>query len=55
MALCKGQRGNRPCGGVLYKCQKCYNVGCINSGCNNCQFAKVVCGRCGAPNKQPLG
>lgn len=56
MANCNGNAGNQPCGGIVYKCEKCGSVGCksrINGiWCSNVLSQTGMCNKCNGRIKQ---
>ena len=50
MANCNGSAGIQPCGGIVYKCEKCGSVGCktrINGvWCSNVLSQTGMCNKC---------
>jgi len=59
MASCSGKRstGKNPCGGPLYKCNKCNSVGCEQAppdSCSNQSFQNFKCIKCGASGQREV-
>lgn len=59
MASCPGKKTktNGICGGFLYRCKKCGNVGCDPGSrglCTNQGFAGGVCMKCGTQGQKVI-
>lgn len=54
MTMCPGKRNGRngTCVGIVFRCDKCGNVGCDKSDCSNQGFAPFKCLKCGALNQR---
>jgi len=57
MATCQGQKtNNQPCGGSVYRCKRCGNVGCGHKECRNYAFEQGSgkCIKCGSYDKEMI-